>query len=433
MHQIAEEQQLPGEVGTQYRNERPQPHQQDRKLSAPPHGDEKQDADRRQQHDVLGASQERQKGGDKEHGHGATSCGLVAGLMHASEMQDGPKDAGRSQHGLETTPHNGGNVGVASHEQGEERKGNEQEPAFEDSVCSQNPVTQAENEGDCGQIEDARGEHHIDAGGFERHQQQQIDCAGKSLGRDIAGIVGEWAPGDKVLRVIEVDIGVVVRENLGARGDRHECRDTGGDRRHDRRARQRTVGYLVCLRSAFATQRPHPGGGSAQRLHGMLDEHAQPGKHGQEQRQPIDETDRDRAAGGDQAVAAGGPGRLGREGVTLPVDVVGVGDRRVLNDRAEAIFGGRGQIVAPRGWRDLLPIDELPLGLEALALGGVHRRLPANVDQRSLGTVQAARRERQGEGEQAQGEGSDQLGVCHRLSVNRYKAFRRWCTGRRSP
>ena len=85
-------------------------------------------------------------------------------------------------------------------------------------------------------------------------------------------------------------------------------------------------------------------------------------------------------------------------------------DRGMRNDRTEALFGGRGQIVAPRGWRDLLPIDELPLGLEALALGDVHRRLPANVDQRPLGTVQAAGRERQGDGEQAQREGSDQPG-----------------------
>ena len=275
-------------------------------------------------------------------------------------------------------------------------KATRQEPAFEDPVCSQNPVTQVENEGDRGQIEDDRGEHHVDAGGFERHQQQQIDCAGETLGRDVAGIVGERAPGDKVLRVIEVDIGVVVRQNLGARGDRHECRDTGGDRRHDRRALQRTVGYLGCLRGACATQRPYSGGGSAQRRHGMPDEHAQPGKHGQEQRQPIAETDRDRAAGGDQAVATGGPRRPGREGVPLPVDVVGIRDRRMLNNRAEAAFRGRYQIIAPRGRRDPLPIAELLLGFEVLALGGVHRRVPADIHQGTLGTVQAADRKRQG-------------------------------------
>ena len=92
----------------------------------------------------------------------------------------------------------------------------------------------------------------------------------------------------------------------------------------------------------------------------------------QEQRQTINEVDRDRAAGGNQAVAAGGPGRLGRDGVSLPVDAVGVCDRRMRDNRTEAAFGGRGQIIAPCGRRDLLPIDELPLGLEALPFGGVH-------------------------------------------------------------
>ena len=196
---------------------------------------------------------------------------------------------------------------------------------------------------------------------------------------------------------------------MSVRGDRHECRDTGGDHRHDRRALQRMLGY----------RRP--------------DEHAHPGEHGQKQRQPIDETDRDRAAGGNQAVAAGGPGYVGREGVSLPVDVVGVCDRRVLDDGTEAPFRGRDQFVAPRGRRNLLPINELPPALEALALGGVHRRLPANVDQRPLGTVQAAGSERKGDGEYAQGEGSGQPGDCHRLSINRYMRYRCFGTGRRSP
>ena len=134
-----------------------------------------------------GANQKRQKGGDKEHGHGATPRGLVVCLMHASEMKDRPQDTGRPQHGLEATPHNDGNERVASHEQGEERHGDEQEPPVEDPVYSQHPITQVENEGDRGQVEDDRAEHHVAADGFERHQQQQIDCAGETLGRDVAG------------------------------------------------------------------------------------------------------------------------------------------------------------------------------------------------------------------------------------------------------
>ena len=104
----------------------------------------------------------------------------------------------------------------------------------------------------------------------------------------------------------------------------------------------------------------------------MPDRHAQPGEHGQEQRQTIDEADRDRTADSNQTVATGSPARLGRDGVSLPVDVVGVCDRRMLDNRAEAAFSRRGQIIAPCGRRDLLPIDELPLDLEALPFGGVH-------------------------------------------------------------
>ena len=76
----------------------------------------------------------------------------------------------------------------------------------------------------------------------------------------------------------------------------------------------------------------------------------------------------------------------------LPVDVVGVRDRGMRDDSAEAIFGRNSQIIAPSGRRDLVAIDELPLGLETLALGGVHRRLPPDVHQRTGGTVQAAGR-----------------------------------------
>ena len=52
-------------------------------------------------------------------------------------------------------------------------------------------------------------------------------------------------------------------------------------------------------------------------------------------------------------------------------DEVGVCDRHVLDDRAKAPIGGRGQIIAPRERRDRLTIGELPLGFEVLALGGV--------------------------------------------------------------
>ena len=134
----------------------------------------------------------------------------------------------------------------------------------------------------------------------------------------------------------------------------------------------------------------------------MPDERTQPGKHGQEHCQTIDEANRDSAADGNPAVAPASPARLWREGVPLAVDVMGVCDRRMLDDRAEATSCGRGQIVTPREERNLLPIDELPRGLEALALGGVHRRLPPDVHPRSLGTVQAAGREWKGDGEQAQ-------------------------------
>ena len=82
--------------------------------------------------------------------------------------------------------------------------------------------------------------------------------------------------------------------------------------------------------------------------------------------------DRDRTADSNQTVATGSPARLGPDGVSLPVDVVGVRDRRMLDNRTEATFGGRRQIIAPCGRRDLLPIDELPLCLEALPFDGVH-------------------------------------------------------------
>ena len=74
------------------------------------------------------------------------------------------------------------------------------------------------------------------------------------------------------------------------------------------------------------------------------DERDQPGQHRQERRQTIDETDRDRAADGNQAVASGGPCCLGREGVPLPVDVMGVGDGRMLDDRAEATCPAAGAV-----------------------------------------------------------------------------------------
>ena len=139
----------------------------------------------------------------------------------------------------------------------------------------------------------------------------------------------------------------------------------------------------------------------------MSDKRAQPGKYCQERRQTIDETDRDSAADGNQTMSPCSPEHLGCEGVPLPVNVMGVGDGRMFDDRAEAACRGHGQIVAPREGRYLLPFDELPLGLEALALGGVHRRLPPDVHPRPLGTVQAAGCERQSEGEQAQRECSD--------------------------
>ena len=120
----------------------------------------------------------------------------------------------------------------------------------------------------------------------------------------------------------------------------------------------------------------HCGDGLARCSHGMFGERAQPGEHGQEHCQTIDDVDRDSAADGNQAVAPGSSKRLGREGVPLSVDIMGVGDVWMLDDCAEAIRSGRGQIVAPCGGRNLLPIDELPRGLEALALGGVHRWLP---------------------------------------------------------
>ena len=143
----------------------------------------------------------------------------------------------------------------------------------------------------------------------------------------------------------------------------------------------------------------------------MPDEHAQPGEHGQEHRQTIDEADRDRATDGNEAATPDSSLRVWREGVLLPVDVMGVFDGRMLDDRAEAICRGRDQIVAPRGGRVVLPsIDKLPRGLEALALGGVHRRLPPDVHPRPKRTIQAAGRERKGDSEQAQRERTDHPG-----------------------
>ena len=143
----------------------------------------------------------------------------------------------------------------------------------------------------------------------------------------------------------------------------------------------------------------------------MPDEHAQPGEHGQEHRQTIDEADRDRATDGNEAPTPGSPLRVRCEGVRLPIDKMGVFDGRMLDDRAEATCRGRDQIVAPRGGRVVLPsIDELLRSLEALALGGVHRRLPPDVYPRPGRTIQAAGRERKGDGEQAERERTDHPG-----------------------
>ena len=146
----------------------------------------------------------------------------------------------------------------------------------------------------------------------------------------------------------------------------------------------------------------------------MSDKRAQPGKYGQERCQTIGETDRDSAADGNQAMSPCSPERLWCEGVPLPVNVVCVCDGRMFDDRAEAACRGNGQIVAPREGRNLLPFNELPLGLETLALASVHRRLPPDVHPRPLGTVQAASCERQSEGEQAQRECPEQPSSGHR-------------------
>ena len=150
---------------------------------------------------------------------------------------------------------------------------------------------------------------------------------------------------------------------------RHDCGK--GDQAHPRRQHQRDSSRPPHLRRP----RGRRGGRenrAGHRYRGRPDDHAQPGECGQKQRQQIDEIDRDRAADSNQTVATGSPARLGRDGVSLPVDVVGVRDRRMLDNRTEAAFGGRGQIIAPCGRRVLLPIDELPLGLKALPFGGVH-------------------------------------------------------------
>ena len=60
----------------------------------------------------------------------------------------------------------------------------------------------------------------------------------------------------------------------------------------------------------------HRGNGPARHPSGMSDECAQPSKQDQEYPQAIDETDRASASDGNQAVAPGSSGRLGREGCT---------------------------------------------------------------------------------------------------------------------
>ena len=82
-------------------------------------------------------------------------------------------------------------------------------------------------------------------------------------------------------------------------------------------------------------------------------------------------------------------------------------------------FGRSGQIIAPSGRRDLLPLDKLPFDLETLALGGVHGRLPPDMHPCASMTVQTAGGERQGDGEQAQRECPDQRRSHVLFSVSR--------------
>ena len=125
----------------------------------------------------------------------------------------------------------------------------------------------------------------------------------------------------------------------------------------------------------------------------MPDEQAQPGEHGQKQCQTINQTNRDRTTSGNPAMASGGSTRLGRECIPLTVDEMGICNDRMRDDRAEAVFRRSGQIIAPCGRRDLLPINELPFDLKTLALGGVHVWLPPDMHPCAGGTVQAAGRE----------------------------------------
>jgi hypothetical protein len=90
----------------------------------------------------------------------------------------------------------------------------------------------------------------------------------------------------------------------------------------------------------------------------MPEDDEQAGERGQEHRNAIDETDRDIATDGDQSVSSCRPRRIRSEGVPLSVNVMGVSDGGMLNERTDVDFRWGGQIVTPRGGLDLLPIDK---------------------------------------------------------------------------
>ena len=96
-----------------------------------------------------------------------------------------------------------------------------------------------------------------------------------------------------------------------------------GDQAHPRRQARSAIAPARRARGVHRGRRGGRTNRAGHRYRGRAGRHAQPGECGQKQRQQIDETDRDDAAGGHQAVAAGGPVCLGRDGVPLPVDVVG--------------------------------------------------------------------------------------------------------------
>ena len=107
---------------------------------------------------------------------------------------------------------------------------------------------------------------------------------------------------------------------------------------------------------------------------------------------------RQRIGAGDNRVTTGealAPRRADRSGVeciAVAVDVVGVGDRRVIDDRSDRIGPRIDQVIAPGVVVELFGIGQPVLRLEPLARRRIDRCLPPDVHASARGAGQQAGR-----------------------------------------